>query len=217
MHRLAGGLEVGVGEAAYGPVAPTVIADYYPVKVRGQVLALREKALLQLDGLKKNAGMNKALDAEVVYEVADAALLKRLQEYGVDLEDIVGCGFHSLTAAGETKVTAVDRREKYQACARSWKRRPDVGTDPAYPDLCASDAMAMKATGLWWLVSGDPTDRDGIYRMQRQLDAYHGLPNGMFSADEHIAGPDPSQGVELCAVVESMYSLENLIAHLEQR
>lgn len=30
---------VGVGEAAYGPVAPAVIADYYPVKVRGQVLA----------------------------------------------------------------------------------------------------------------------------------------------------------------------------------
>jgi MFS transporter, Spinster family, sphingosine-1-phosphate transporter len=30
---------VGVGEAAYGPVAPSVIADYYPVKVRGQVLA----------------------------------------------------------------------------------------------------------------------------------------------------------------------------------
>ncbi len=30
---------VGVGEAAYGPVAPTVISDYYPVKVRGQVLA----------------------------------------------------------------------------------------------------------------------------------------------------------------------------------
>ncbi|MCX6876895.1 MAG: MFS transporter [Verrucomicrobia bacterium] len=30
---------VGIGEAAYGPVAPTVIADFYPVKVRGQVLA----------------------------------------------------------------------------------------------------------------------------------------------------------------------------------
>ena len=30
---------VGVGEAAYGPVAPTVIADYYPVKVRGPVVA----------------------------------------------------------------------------------------------------------------------------------------------------------------------------------
>jgi MFS family permease len=30
---------VGVGEAAYGPTAPTVIADMYPVSRRGQVLA----------------------------------------------------------------------------------------------------------------------------------------------------------------------------------
>ena len=30
---------VGIGEAAYGPVAPTVISDLYPVKIRGRVLA----------------------------------------------------------------------------------------------------------------------------------------------------------------------------------
>jgi MFS family permease len=30
---------VGIGEAAYGPVAPTVIADLYPVERRGRVLA----------------------------------------------------------------------------------------------------------------------------------------------------------------------------------
>jgi MFS family permease len=30
---------VGIGEAAYGPVAPSVISDLYPVSVRGQVLA----------------------------------------------------------------------------------------------------------------------------------------------------------------------------------
>jgi MFS transporter, Spinster family, sphingosine-1-phosphate transporter len=30
---------VGIGEAAYGPVAPAVISDFYPVKMRGQVLA----------------------------------------------------------------------------------------------------------------------------------------------------------------------------------
>ena len=30
---------VGVGEAAYGPIAPTVISDFYPVQKRGQVLA----------------------------------------------------------------------------------------------------------------------------------------------------------------------------------
>jgi MFS transporter, Spinster family, sphingosine-1-phosphate transporter len=30
---------VGIGEAAYGPVAPTLISDFYPVNRRGQVLA----------------------------------------------------------------------------------------------------------------------------------------------------------------------------------
>jgi MFS family permease len=30
---------VGIGEAAYGPAAPTVISDLYPVRVRGQVLS----------------------------------------------------------------------------------------------------------------------------------------------------------------------------------
>ena len=30
---------VGVGEAAYGPVAPAIISDLYPVKIRGRVLA----------------------------------------------------------------------------------------------------------------------------------------------------------------------------------
>ncbi len=30
---------LGVGEAAYGPVAPTIIADFYPVAKRGQVLS----------------------------------------------------------------------------------------------------------------------------------------------------------------------------------
>ncbi len=32
-------LFVGIGEAAYGPAAPTIISDFYPVQRRGQVLA----------------------------------------------------------------------------------------------------------------------------------------------------------------------------------
>src|SRR6201994_3848586 len=46
------------------------------------------------------------------------------------------------------------------------------------------------------------------------LDAYHGLPNGIFRADEHLAGPDPSQGTELCTVVETMFSYEQDFAIL---
>jgi len=29
-------------------------------------------------------------------------------------------------------------------CARSWKIRPDVGTDPDYPDVTARDAAALR-------------------------------------------------------------------------
>ena len=44
------------------------------------------------------------------------------------------------------------------------------------------------------------------------LDRYHGQVNGMFSGDECLAGRNPLQGTELCAVVEFMYSLETLFS-----
>jgi len=43
------------------------------------------------------------------------------------------------------------------------------------------------------------------------LMSLHGLPHGMFSGDEDLHGNEPTQGVELCAVVETMFSLEEII------
>jgi hypothetical protein len=71
-----------------------------------------------------------------------------------------------------------------------------------------NNAMAVKAAPIWWLLTGRSADRTEVEHQLAMLDSYHGLPNGMFSADEHFAGLDPSQGVELCAVVEMMFSLE---------
>jgi isoleucyl-tRNA synthetase len=110
------------------------------------LMELRDSALAQLDKLKKEAGMNKALDAELIYHVADANVRRRVAAFGADLEDIVGAGSHSFAeGGGETKVAVVDRRDKYSACARSWKRRPDVGSDAEFPELSARDAAVMRA------------------------------------------------------------------------
>jgi DUF1680 family protein len=85
------------------------------------------------------------------------------------------------------------------------------------PDLAThgvNNGQAIKTGPVWSLVSGSATDRAAVTQMIGQLDKYHGLPNGMFSCDEHLAGPDPSQGSELCTVVEYMFSLEHSLAIL---
>jgi isoleucyl-tRNA synthetase len=112
------------------------------------LMKLRDSALLQLDALKKNVGLNKALDAEVIYAVKSEGERLALSAFGVDLEDLVGAGYHSIVVdptVAEPTVTIVDRRNDYPACARSWKRRPDVGADATYPDLCTRDADAVKS------------------------------------------------------------------------
>ena len=112
-------------------------------------MSLRDSALAQLDKLTRSIGKYKALDAEVIYRVDDDELRRRLQAYGPDLEDLVGAGCHSFAEKGPdgpaVVVELVDRRDKYPACARSWKRRPDVGQDAAYPDLTLRDAAAVRA------------------------------------------------------------------------
>ena len=77
-----------------------------------------------------------------------------------------------------------------------------------------NNAMALKTSAVWGQVSGDPSDRGAIYHLLEVMDRHHLLPNGVHSGDEHYAGRDPSQGTELCAVVEGMYSLEHLLAVL---
>ncbi|MDQ6705191.1 MAG: glycoside hydrolase family 127 protein, partial [Acidobacteriota bacterium] len=77
-----------------------------------------------------------------------------------------------------------------------------------------NNAMALKTAAAYSLISNDESDRQAIYQMLTELDRYHLLPNGVHSGDEHYAGLDPSQGTELCAVVENMFSLENLISIL---
>ena len=77
-----------------------------------------------------------------------------------------------------------------------------------------NNGMAIKAPGVWFRQSGDARDKTAVAAALHGLDTYHGQPNGMFSCDEHLAGRSPSQGTELCTVVEEMFSLEVLTSIL---
>jgi len=77
-----------------------------------------------------------------------------------------------------------------------------------------NNAMAIKQPGVWFRQSVDEDDRNAVFQIIETLDTYHGQATGLFTGDEHYAGKNPSQGTELCAVVEYMFSLETLVSIL---
>ncbi|HYF83319.1 MAG TPA: beta-L-arabinofuranosidase domain-containing protein [Clostridia bacterium] len=72
-------------------------------------------------------------------------------------------------------------------------------------------AMGIKAPLMDYVLTGDKKYFDSARESIYQVMKYHGTANGMFTGDEHLSGLSPSQGTELCAVVEYMFSLENII------
>lgn len=72
--------------------------------------------------------------------------------------------------------------------------------------------MALKSPAVNYQRTGDPKFLKDLKTGWNDLMTLHGLPMGIFSGDEDLHGNDPTQGVELCAIVEAMYSLEEIIA-----
>ena len=76
-----------------------------------------------------------------------------------------------------------------------------------------NNGQAIKTAAVRYLRNGDLAgEQANLNRQLAELDRFHGLPSGMFSCDEHLAGLDPSHGTELCTVVETMFSLEIALA-----
>lgn len=82
----------------------------------------------------------------------------------------------------------------------------------SYMSHVVNNAMATKAQALWWRITGDPRDREVVYAIISKLHKHHGMVTGMFTGDECLAGLRPTQGTELCAVVEYAFSLETLLS-----
>jgi len=73
-------------------------------------------------------------------------------------------------------------------------------------------AMGVKTPAIAFRQSGAGVQRDHALRGMELLDRFHGQATGVFGGDECLAGRMPSQGTETCAVVEYMFSLEQLLA-----
>jgi hypothetical protein len=73
-----------------------------------------------------------------------------------------------------------------------------------------NNAQGIKAGGVWFVNTADAWHHDAPRQSIENLLAHHGQPNGIWSGDEHLHGTSPVSGTELCAVVEYMYSLEEL-------
>jgi DUF1680 family protein len=72
--------------------------------------------------------------------------------------------------------------------------------------------MALKSPAINYQRTSDEKYLNALKMGWNDLMLLHGLPIGIFSGDEDLHGNDPTQGVELCAIVEAMYSLEEIIA-----
>ncbi|NLD73547.1 MAG: hypothetical protein GX649_12625 [Chloroflexi bacterium] len=121
-------------------------------------------------------------------------------------------GEEGLLALAETaRAQGFDWRAHYARFPYTERTRPEERNLVSH---VVNNAMAIKTAGVWYRQSHEEADRQGPYTAIEVLDGYHGQVTGVFSGDEHLAGRDPSQGTELCAVNEYLYSLEVLLATL---
>ena len=72
-------------------------------------------------------------------------------------------------------------------------------------------AMGLKTPGVINLFKSGFKEEGGFRFGWNKLVRHHGVASGMFICDKHLNGNSPTQGSELCAIVELMYTLETLL------
>lgn len=72
-------------------------------------------------------------------------------------------------------------------------------------------AMAFKYLAYNSYLSNSKFQNDKIMNALKTVLKYHGTALDLFSSDEHLNGNLPDKGIELCNVVEMMYSMEEIM------
>ena len=76
---------------------------------------------------------------------------------------------------------------------------------------CDNLAQGFKEPVIYYQRRPERRYLDAVKKGFSDLALLHGQPQGMYGADEGLHGGDPTQGSELCAAVEMMFSLEQMM------
>lgn len=137
-------------------------------------------------------------------------------KYRKPAANYVSKGLVNMTAKLGAKA---DRREKYGSKPPKKKMtRAQIISRNKVPTLKkmmylhgVNNAMAVKYASLMNDFLPNPEYLNISKKTVQNLMKYHGTAVGVFTADETLSGTSPSRGIELCTVVEFMYSLETLL------
>ena len=200
-------------QSAEGAIGPAKNRDWWPLMIMLKVLTQYQEAT-------GDARVIPAMEKYFAYQARELAT-EPLKEWAIyRWQDELASILWLYNRDGDARLLDLARQLKGQGF--DWEKLfadfpfpGKVPRDQAHHDSHGvNNAMGLKTAALWQLISHDPGDRAATARMLHELDEFQGLPNGLFSADEHFAGRSPSQGTELCAVVEEMFSLELDLAAL---
>jgi len=85
------------------------------------------------------------LDAAEIFRTSEATIVDWSDRLVGDWDEVFAVGSRYRTT-GKPLAAIEPLLAEHPKCARSWRRVPDVGSDPDYPDLSARDADAVR----WW-------------------------------------------------------------------
>ncbi len=85
-----------------------------------------------------------------------------------------------------------------------------ASTNPVPTIHTVNLAMGLKTPIVYFQKSKDQQHVHSVKEGWRDIRNVHGVVHGLYAGDENLHGNSPTQGTELCTVVESMYSLEQM-------
>ncbi len=97
----------------------------------------------------------------------------------------------------------------YNTATDSWKKPSHIWLRKTH---IVNIAMMLKSEAVSHELLGEAYT-DNAEKLREILDKYNGTAFEGFTGDEVLSGLDPTRGTELCAVVEQMYSYEEIFAH----